>query len=129
VVLHCGLDFNFPPDDERAHPTKVLAVHRAFPEMRLVATHMGGWRRWEAVLECLAGTDVYLETSYSVGIAPPDLLQKVIDAHAPERILFGTDSPWRDQAADLGRVRQAFPDPDVQRLVLEENAERLLGGA
>ena len=126
LTLHTGLDFTFPDNDERSHPARALAVHRAFPDMRLVVTHMGGWRRWEAVLRTLAGTDVYMETSYSLHMAAPELLAQIVRKHSPQRILFGTDSPWRDQAEEIGRVRRVFPDPEVQRLVLCENAARLL---
>ena len=126
LVLHCGLGFASPPDDDRAHPDRVLAVHREFPDMTLVTCHMGGWRQWEAVARTLAGTDVYLETSFSFDLAPPDVLADILERHCSERILFGTDSPWQDQAVSLALVRRGLPDPEVQRQVLGSNAERLL---
>jgi predicted TIM-barrel fold metal-dependent hydrolase len=125
LVLHCGLDVSFPLDDERAHPDKVLAVHKAFPDIPLVATHMGGWRRWEAAARSLAGTGVYLETSFSLD-APPELLAQILDRHDPDRILFGTDSPWQPQKETLALVENVFPDAQMRRKVLSENAERLL---
>jgi hypothetical protein len=127
LALHCGLDFAFPMDDERAHPQKVLALHQEFPDIPLVATHMGGWRQWETVLNTLAGTDLYFETSYSLDLIDPDLLQRIIRTHPIERILFGTDSPWQDQKMTLEKVRALFPDPGDQRKVLSDNAAELLG--
>ena len=129
LVLHAGQDLSFPADDQRAHPERILAVHKAFPDVPLVATHMGGWRRWEAVAETLAGADVYLETSFSMDMAPPEVLGRILDRHSPDRILFGTDSPWRDQSADLNATRRVFPDPQLQRKVLGGNSDRLLGEA
>jgi len=126
VVLHCGEDFSFPGDSERAHPARVLAMHRRFPSLRLVATHMGGWKQWEAALRTVVGTGLYLESSYSLGVAPDEVLRRILEAHPPERLLFGTDSPWRDQAQDLERVRGFLGDDSLRRLVLVENAERLL---
>lgn len=126
LVLHCGLDLTFPPDDERAHPARIRKVHERFADLRIVATHLGGYQRWEAAAEHLAGTDVYLETSFSLEVAPPEVLARILDRHDPNRILFGTDSPWRDQARDLRRAREFFADPDLQSRVLAENSDRLL---
>ncbi len=126
LVMHCGLDLCYPPDDERAHPERVVAVIERFPAVTLVATHMGGWRRWEAALDLLAGKALHLETSYSVGVAPGGLLRQIVARHPAERIMFGTDSPWRNQLEDLARTRALFTDADLRRLVLGANATRLL---
>jgi predicted TIM-barrel fold metal-dependent hydrolase len=126
--MHSGRDIAFPPDDDRAAPRRVLAVHEAFPGIPLVAAHMGGWRSWDEVLDSLAGTDVYLETSYSVGLCPPQTLAALRERHSPERVLFGTDSPWRDQAETLDLVRGAWSDPVALGAVLGGNARRLLDG-
>jgi len=44
-----------------------------------------------------------------------------------DKILFGTDSPWQDQAADLAEIRSLGLTPDEQAAVLGGNAARLLG--
>lgn len=127
LALHCGLDFAFPLDDERAHPAKVLAIHEQFPDIPIIAGHMGGWKRWDAVLENLAGRNVYFETSYTLGYADAEVLQRLVAAHPIERIVFGTDSPWQDQQKTLEGVRELFPNPRDRRKVLQENARALLG--
>jgi predicted TIM-barrel fold metal-dependent hydrolase len=128
LVMHAGLDVAFPFDDERASPGRILAVHEAFPGIPLVAAHMGGWSRWDEVAQTLAGTGVYLETSYAIDRANRDKVMAVVERHAPERMLFGTDSPWRDQSETLDLVKDMFPDAATQRAVLGGNAARLLGG-
>lgn len=123
--LHCGLDFAFPEDDERAHPEKVLSLHEQFPEIPLVAGHMGGWKRWESVLKHLAGTDIYLETSFAFGYIPTVVLNEIINVHSIDRILLGSDSPWQDQGETLERVRERF-EPGDARKVNGVNATKLL---
>jgi predicted TIM-barrel fold metal-dependent hydrolase len=125
--FHAGGDLSFPLGDDRASPGRILRVHRAFPRLRIVAAHLGGWQMWDEVARTLAGTDVYLETSYTFGSASSEQIERVLERHAPGRILFGSDSPWRDQAQALALAGTAFPDPAVRRMVLESNAERLLG--
>jgi predicted TIM-barrel fold metal-dependent hydrolase len=128
IGFHAGGDLSFPRDDDRASPSRILRVHRAFPQLRMVVAHLGGWSMWDEVARTLAGTDVYLETSYTFGTATPEQVARVLERHPAERVLFGSDSPWRDQAESLALARAAFPDPAARRMVLQENAERLLGG-
>lgn len=127
LLFHAGRDIAFPLDDDRATPERILNVHRAFPDMPIIAAHMGGWKMWDEVAETLAGKDIWLETSYSFAMGAEEALGKIIERHPADRILFGTDSPWTDQSRTLQLVKKAFPDPESQRMVLRENAERLLG--
>lgn len=127
LLLHAGLDVAFPPDDDRAHPRRILAVHRAFPAMKMVAAHMGGWRMWGAVAGTLAGSGVYLETSYSFGQGRDGQVREVLRRHPVERVLFGTDSPWRDQAETLAAVRDELGGEEALARMLSWNAEGLLG--
>ncbi len=127
LTLHAGRDIAYPPDDDRASPERIRRVHDAFPDMPIVAAHMGGWKMWGQVARKLAGTDVYLETSYSFGMGCEGELDRIMERHCAERILFGTDSPWVDQALTLERVEAAFPDAVFRRKVLHENAVKLYG--
>jgi predicted TIM-barrel fold metal-dependent hydrolase len=126
LVMHTGCDVAFPLDDDRASPTRLLAVHRAFPDLKLVAAHLGGWRTWREAAETIAGTGIYLETSYALGQGQDDAVRLVWSRHAPDRVLFGTDSPWRDQSAELAAWTAWLPEADRRR-VLHDNAARLLG--
>lgn len=129
LVMHSGCDIASPRDDDRASPRRLFEVHIAFPEIPIVAAHLGGWQKWEEVLEALAGTDVYLETSYTFGVGPPELVESILRRHAADRILFGSDSPWRDQKGALHITRFAIPDRRLRQKVLQGNADRLLGPA
>jgi hypothetical protein len=53
----------------------------------------------------------------------------ILRAHGAQRVLFGTDSPWGDQAATLADIRALPLTDDERRLVFHENAARLLGRA
>ncbi|MFO8007026.1 MAG: amidohydrolase family protein [Candidatus Brocadiia bacterium] len=127
LTFHAGRDIAFPPEDDRAAPRRILKVHQAFPEMPIVAAHMGGWKMWDEVAETLAGTDVYMETSYTFDMPEQEDVRRVVEMHPVERVLFGTDSPWREQGETLELVRRAYAEPAEQEMVLRRNAERLLG--
>jgi predicted TIM-barrel fold metal-dependent hydrolase len=127
VLFHAGRDIAFPDDADSASPARLRRVHERFPQMRMIAAHLGGWRMWRESLDALVGCDVYLETSYSLGMGEDDVGHRILAEHRPDRLLFGTDSPWRDQAETLRSVRSAVADGDRLRMLLEDNACTLIG--
>ena len=126
ALFHAGHDIGFP-DSERAAPQRILAVHRAFPSLKIVAAHLGGYRRWEEVAAHLLGSGVWLDTCYAIGHVPERLLREILGGHRPDRILFGSDSPWTDQAAEIARIRALGLSSECTELILGGAARSLLG--
>ncbi len=126
LLFHAGFDLAFP-DDLCSRPARILKVHRAFPKLKIVASHLGGYRAWEEVSETLAGRPVYLETSFSIREAEAALLQKILRKHSPDFFLFGTDYPWLDQKEELDEWKKLKIPDDFKEKILTKNAERLLG--
>ena len=127
LVLHCGQDIAYPGLDIAA-PRRIAAVAQRHPTLRLVATHLGGWRMWEEVRRCLLGKPVLMETSFAVReMAPPEAAE-LIRAHGVSRVLFGTDSPWAGQADELALLRRLPLSSAEQRAILEDNPRRVLAG-
>ena len=126
TLLHAGFDIGFPESD-RAAPRRILAVHRAFPRLRLVASHLGGFRRWDEVAADLVGTGIWLDTSFTIDHIPAGLLGEILRGHRTDRLLFGSDSPWADQAAELARVRALGLPLELVDLILGGAARALLG--
>ena len=122
VACHCGLDLAYPPDDDRASPPRYARTLDKFPNLRLLCTHMGGWRSWELVEQHLLGRPVFLETSFSLAELGPRRSVDMIRRHGVERVLFGSDWPWSDQAEAL-RIAQAIGlTAQEQRAVFHANA-------
>ena len=126
ALFHAGHDIGFP-DSDRAAPARFLSVHRAFPGLRLVASHLGGFRRWREVADCLVGSGVWLDTSYTLGHVPGDLLREILLGHRADRLLFGTDSPWVDQRTAIDEFRALALPPALEARILGGNARELLG--
>ena len=102
-------------------------MHRRHGNLPIIASHLGGFRRWGEVIETLVGTGVYLDTSYAFGHIGEKHLGEIIGGHRPERILFGSDSPWTDQGIEIAHLERIVSDSAVRRLILRENAKGLLG--
>jgi len=127
VAVHCGRDIAYPPDDDRAAPWRFARLLEKFEHLKLICTHMGGWRMWAEAWRWLLGGPCYLETSFSLEALGADRAVEMIRAHGPERVLFGTDWPWTEQAPDLHRLRNLPLTPSETNAVLFANAAKLLG--
>ena len=124
LVMHTGFDFAF----ERtriADPEKIIAVLKKFPSLKLVTTHLGAWEQWEEVEQFLLGKPVYMEISFSLEFMN-EVVRKIISNHPPEYIFFGTDSPWTEQQKTLSLFRGLQLGEEKERLILRENALKLL---
>ena len=125
ILFHCGYDISFP-DSDRSDPERLAHVHKDFPELKIVASHLGGWRQWDKVIRLLVGKDIYLDTSYTIGYIDENLLQTILTSHCPDRILFGTDSPWKDQQVEVSLINSLDISSALKKRILGENAQRLL---
>jgi hypothetical protein len=127
IVFHCGLDIAYPPDDDRASPVRLASVVRRFPDLKVVCTHLGGWRMWGEVRKHLLGSGVHMETSFTLAELGPAKVAEIIRAHGPDRILFGTDWPWARQDGELANFMRLGLDEGQARGILCDNSARLLG--
>jgi hypothetical protein len=93
----------------------------------MAAAHLGGWERWPEVVETVAGLPIYLEISYTLGRCPPALVQRILEKHPPEYLLFGTDAPWTDPSAEVAKFLALPLDDRLKRRILWDNAQRFLG--
>jgi len=128
VVMHTGYDIAFPRI-RRADPEKLLRITEAFPTLRLITTHLGAWRQWDEVREHLIGREIYMEISFGWDELNAEQAREMIMAHPDGYILFGTDSPWTDQAQTLALVKNLnLPEARLKR-ILAGNAALLLDTA
>ena len=90
-------------------------------------SHMGGYKCWDDVQRYLTGRDLYFDTSYSLADLGADAMALMIRAHGVERVMFGTDAPWTEQAAEVKGIRALDLTEKEIEAVLGGNAKRLLG--
>ncbi len=125
LMLHCGHDFAYPPS-RRASPEKILFLHRTYPKIQLVATHMGGWNMWDEVEKTILGEKIYFDTSFSLGTLSHEQAERMIGKHPEHYLLFGSDTPWDDQARALDRVKRLDLEQTLEKNILADNAKKLL---
>ena len=126
-VTHTGFD-PASPRQVHATPEGLLAVIRRHPRLTLIAAHMGGPGQGEKVLEMLAGTGIRFDTSLSATRpAERETLIRILRNHDDSRILFGTDSPWSDPAAEIRFLEGSGLSDRALEKIFYRNAAGLLG--
>jgi predicted TIM-barrel fold metal-dependent hydrolase len=126
VVFHTGLDVAFP-GNLQADVERVAGLARAFPELTIVATHVGGWRQWDRAPMLAKHQNLYTETSMTLTEMGDDDFVRLLDRFDADRVLFGSDSPWTDQREMVERTRKLRLSDERKEKLLSRNAERLLG--
>jgi predicted TIM-barrel fold metal-dependent hydrolase len=130
VITHAGFD---PVEPNHIHcaPDMVLRVIDRHPDLKLVVAHAGGFDREREVLEKLCCAPVWLDTSLCAirrarsaewGALCADILRK----HDPSRVLFATDTPWSDPAAEIAFIRSLGLSDEITDGILGGNAQRLI---
>jgi len=108
VMFHVGGE-PLPSPHNRSRPDMIRKIAKDFPELRIIAAHLGGLNMWGQVSEHLVGLqNVYMETSLSYKFINPEIGRKIIQNHGHERIFFGTDYPFAPIKGSL-EIAKATP--------------------
>lgn len=126
VLVHAGYDIGYPGNESSSVSHIVSMLNQLHPR-RLVLAHMGGWGCWDEVEELIVGREVWLDTAFSLLPVQPapgthrrpdenpplsrEQFLRMVRRHGTDHILFGTDSPWDDQAKTIA-ILKAMTLPD-----------------
>ena len=118
ILFHCL------GEEEVSTPEGLLEVNNNFPNMKILAGHMGGYEYERAIACAESGNENYLleicGTNSSV-----DKIKLAVDAIGKERILFGSDYSLLSAAPDVGRVLDANITDDDREHIFYKNAVRV----
>lgn len=127
VVIHTG-DYRY----DYSHPRRLVNILKAFPDLRVDAAHLGCWSRYEIgydVLHDLAlrSDNVFLDESSSQWFLGQRRTRELARMWGTDRIMFGSDFPMWDPAAEYHQfVTAGFTDDELENM-LWHNAERFAG--
>ena len=127
AVFHAGKDPG-PFTCDHALPPAIRKLHENFPRMTIVAAHMGGWNVWNDVEKHLVGLPIFFDTAALREWMDKKEFVRLARKHGMHRILFGTDSPWFDQAEDIKWIDSMDFTQEEKDGIFYKNAEALLNG-
>ncbi len=121
VLIHAG-DENF----DNSSPRRIARVLERFPELTLVAAHLGGHKQWEESRKYLVGRNLYFDTSSALWFMEPQEAVTLMRDHGTHRIVFGTDYPIVNHQMELEVFDQLPLTAREREDILYNNAARLL---
>ncbi|MCL4499561.1 MAG: amidohydrolase [Chloroflexi bacterium] len=124
VLFHAGNEASGPPA-EYSQPKRFVPVLENFPGLTVILPHLGGYEAWSDVPQLFAFGNVYFDTAYLPGKIDEALFVELIERAGIERILFGTDFPFRDAQEEAAWTTRVLGPAKLRKL--HENAIRLLG--
>lgn len=124
TIFHAGFDYAFK-EPYGATPERLEKALSWF-DSPVIAAHWGGVGYSKEVISRLCGKDIWFDTSFGYGQMPKYLAQEIIEKHSPDRILFGTDTPWHTADMELRLLKTLdMSDGDFEKIT-HKNAEKLL---
>jgi len=126
IAFHAGEDEGFNPP-YHCTPERLDALLKRFKGGKIVAAHMGGYKYWDEVEKYLVGKDIYFDTSFAVGIMNSRQAKRIIYNHGYNKILFGSDSPWKDQGWSVQCIKNLCLGAEIEEAIFYKNAVGLLG--
>lgn len=117
IIAHGASDlYNAPPE--------FAEMARRFPKVKLLMAHMGFfWSVDQAIAYAKEIPNLFLETSrapiYEIAVAVREL--------GPDRVIWGTDSPFVDYEWEFKKMERCSPDRAVYRQVVGGTMADLLG--
>ena len=121
ILFHVG-----DQNSDMSSPKRLAKVMKLFPELTVIAAHMGGYSTWDLAEEYLVGTRAYFDTSNALLYIPDDELVSIIRRHGSEKIFFGSDFPLRytaDAAREFYRIHLSEKEFDD---IFYNNAKKFL---
>ena len=125
VLFHAGYDIAYP-ESRNASADKFVVIMDNFPKMKIIAAHMGGWKKYREVRDILCGRKIWMDTSF-INEIPSPLRKEIFSSHDMEKFLFGTDCPWA-YPENLSALIESFPElsENDKEKIFHINAEKLL---
>lgn len=122
ILMHVG-----DPKLDHSAPIRLRRVLDRFPDLQLVAAHLGGYERWDEARETLIGLPIWLDTSSALWAMSAEEAIDLIRCHGTDRVVFGTDYPVNSHAQELALFDRLTLTVAERQAILRDNAARILG--
>ena len=100
-----------------------------FPQIPFVCAHWGGGLPFYALMPEVASAlqNVFFDTAATPFLYRPEIFRYIAEIAGVDKILFGTDYPLMPQNRVMKQLRSLDMGVDAEKLILGDNAKRLLG--
>lgn len=122
LLIHAG-DENL----DSSSPKRLSNVLNKFPDLTMIAAHLGGFKNWKEAMDCLIGKNLYLDTSSAIQYMDKGFATRLIRSHGTDKVVFGTDYPSMYHSIELEAFHKLDLNNQEKEDILYNNAARILG--
>lgn len=123
LLVHAG-DKRF----QYSNPHRIARMMDKFPEMTVIAAHMGGYTEWDEAEELLAGREnLYVDTSSTMFVLDDERMRHAIEVYGADHVMFASDYPMWNPGDELKHLRNlGLSEEDLEKIV-SGTAKKLFG--
>ena len=122
ILFHVGDDRY-----EYSSPKKLAKVADDFPDLKIIAAHLGGFRKWDEAWDYLKRPGIKYDVSSTMPVASIGRTKKQLYYMGVENCFFGTDYPLWNYGEALERFMSLeLPYEDCKK-VFSENFKEFMG--
>ena len=120
VLVHTG-DYRY----DYSNPPRIANILRAFPKLKFIGAHFGGWSVWEEAARALSDfPNIVVDSSSTLYAVKPEKVRELIRVWTPGRVMFGTDYPLWPQRRDIDWLLSLeLADDDYERIFWKNVSE------
>ena len=122
ILFHAGDNrFDF------SSPLRIAKVAKDFPGLKIIAAHLGGYRRWHQSSAYKGLDNVFFDTCSSLFMFTPHDAVRHIRSLGIDRVMFGTDYPMWKHTDEYECIMRLDLTPSEREGIFYKNAENILG--
>ena len=123
VLVHTG-DNRF----DYSNPGRIVNVLKAFPRLKFVGAHFGGWSVWDEAATLLSGyCNMMVDASSTFYALGCEKGRELIRKWGADRVLFGTDYPMWAPRPEIDCLMKMELEDDEYRQIFWDNAVNIYG--
>ena len=122
MIFHVG-----DPVADFSSPARLRRVIDRYPQLRVIAAHMGGFRCWDEAEKYLIGRNLWMDISSTIFHVGGERTAELARRHGLDRVLFATDYPAQHHCETIADVLSLGFTGEENEMIFFRNAEKLLG--
>ena len=122
VLIHCG-DYRF----DRSHPRRLVNILKAFPKLKVVAAHFGGWSIFDEAVPYMSELDCMMDISSSMPFIGTERVDGLIRHYGADRLMFGSDFPMWNPVKEYESFLSIGLSKEENEKILWKNAADVFG--
>ena len=129
AMQQLGLPVLFHTGDARyrwSSPGHIPVIRARFPRLKIICAHFGAYSEWDEAADCLAGQNVWVDTSSSFFVITREKAREYIRRYGEERVLFGSDYPMWSVGDEIQNVLSLGLSEEANARIFSGNLENLL---